>query len=95
MKFHIPKNKKIISKKQNSKIITNFEKEIFKDYNMGKIPFPIHLSKGNEKQLVEIFRYISKNDWVCSSWRNHAHALLHGFDPLKLRKQIYNGKSMY
>ncbi len=95
MKFHIPKNKKIISKKQNSKIITNFEKEIFKDYNMGKIPFPIHLSKGNEKQLVEIFRYISKNDWVCSSWRNHAHALLHGFDPSNLRKQIYNGKSMY
>ena len=47
----------------------------------GKIPYPIHLSKGNEKQLVKIFRYISNNDWVCSSWRNHAHALLHGFDP--------------
>ena len=56
MKLHIPKNKKIKSKKKNSKIITNFEKEIFNDYNMGKIPYPIHLSKGNEKQLIKIFR---------------------------------------
>ena len=30
------------------------EKEIYNDYNKGNIPFPIHLSKGNEKKLVEI-----------------------------------------
>ena len=95
MKLYIPKNKKIISKQQSSKLIIEFEKKIYDDYNLGKIPYPIHLSKGNEKQLVKIFRYISNNDWVCSSWRNHAHALLHGFDSSKLKNQIYNGKSMY
>ena len=95
MKIYIPKNKKIVSKKQSVDIISKFEINIFKDYNSGKIPYPIHLSKGNEIQLTKIFRYISKKDWVCSSWRNHAHALLHGFDPIKLKKQIFDGKSMY
>ena len=95
MKIYIPKNKKIVSKKQSVDIISKFEINIFKDYNSGKIPYPIHLSKGNEIQLTKIFRYISKKDWVCSSWRNHAHALLHGFDPIKLKKQIFHGKSMY
>ena len=95
MTLIIPKNKNKKFKKKNFEIITKFEKEIYNDYNKGKIPFPIHLSKGNEKKLVEIFRYISPNDWVCSSWRNHAHALLHGFNPKKLKDQIYDGKSMY
>ena len=95
MKLYIPKNRKIVSKQQSTKLIIEFEKKIYDDYNLGKIPYPIHLSKGNEKQLVKIFRYISNKDWVCSSWRNHAHALLHGFDSSKLKNQIYNGKSMY
>ncbi len=95
MKLYIPKNRKIVSKQQSTKLIIEFEKKIYDDYNLGKIPYPIHLSKGNEKQLVKIFRYISNKDWVCSSWRNHAHALLHGFDAFKLKNQIYNGKSMY
>ena len=61
MKIYIPKNKKIVSKKQSVDIISKFEINIFKDYNSGKIPYPIHLSKGNEIQLTKIFRYISKN----------------------------------
>ena len=40
----------------------------------------------NEIQLIKIFKYIDKNDWVFSSWRNHYHALLHGFDPEELPK---------
>ena len=55
MKIYIPKNKKIVSKKQSVDIISKFEINIFKDYNSGKIPYPIHLSKGNEIQLTKIF----------------------------------------
>ena len=32
-----------------------FEKKIADDYEAGKIRGPIHLAKGNEKQLIEIF----------------------------------------
>ena len=95
-KIHIPKNKKIVNSKLISiEKIINFEKSIFDLYNNGKIKYPIHLTKGNEKQLIKIFKYINKNDWVYCSWRNHAHALLHNFPEKKLKNQIINGKSMY
>ena len=80
MNIYIPKNKKKLKKSNfDIKKISNFEKKIFDIYNLGKIKYPIHLTKGNEVQLNEIFKYIHKNDWVFCSWRNHAHALLHGF----------------
>jgi len=74
--------------------LIKFEDEIAKDYNSSKIKGPIHLSKGNEKQVLKIFKYINKNDWVFSSWRNHYHALLHGVKKTLIKKFIYSGKSM-
>ncbi|MDC0326824.1 thiamine pyrophosphate-dependent enzyme [Candidatus Pelagibacter sp.] len=95
-KIYIPKNKKKIKKNFfDVKKINIFEKKIFDLYNNGKIKYPIHLTKGNENQLVEIFKYIDQKDWVFTSWRNHAHALLHGIPEKKLEKQIMTGKSMY
>ena len=95
-KIHIPKNKKKIKKIFfDVKRIKIFEKKIFDLYNNGKIKYPIHLTKGNENQLVEIFKYIDQKDWVFASWRNHAHALLHGIPEKTLEKQIMTGKSMY
>ena len=45
-------------------------------------------------RLVLCFKKIDKDDWVFSSWRNHYHALLHGFDPEKLFNLIVEGRSM-
>lgn len=77
-----------------SKDMINFEKEIASDYEKAKIKGPIHLSRGNEAQLLDIFKKISSKDWVFSSWRNHYHALLHGVDKKLIKKFIYSGKSM-
>ena len=55
---------------------------------------PIHLSHGNENQLIEIFKEVSEEDWVCSSHRNHYHALLKGIPQHWLEKQILEGLSM-
>ena len=76
------------------KEIINFEYEIKKLYEDGKIKSPIHLSGDNEDQLISIFRKINRDDWVISSWRNHYHALLHGISKTKLKKLIMSGKSM-
>lgn len=97
-KIKIPKKLKKIKNKKNfttEKKICIFEKKIYDLYNQGKIKFPIHLTKGNEKILFEIFKFIDKQDWVFCSWRNHAHALLHGISEKKLLNQILSGKSMY
>ena len=78
----------------NKKQLIEFEERVQKVYEAGEIKAPIHLSGGNEDQLIEIFKKISNDDWVFSSWRNHYHALLHGFDPEKLFNLIVEGRSM-
>ena len=71
-----------------------FEEEVKKYYEDTKITAPVHLSKGNEKEVLEIFQYVHPDDWVFSSWRNHFHALLHGLDRDVLMEDIFDGRSM-
>tara|TARA_B100000131_G_scaffold259509_1_gene255123 strand:+ start:5968 stop:6615 length:648 start_codon:yes stop_codon:yes gene_type:complete len=96
MYIYIPNKLKFKRKRINftADKLVEFESEVAKDYNAGLIRGPIHLSFGNEKQLIKIFKYIDKNDWVLSSWRNHYHALLHGLNPNLIKRFIFDGKSM-
>ena len=71
-----------------------FEDDIISHWETGGIRGPIHLSNGNEDQLIEIFKKISPTDWVFSTWRSHYHALLHGVEPTKLKQKILDGKSI-
>jgi TPP-dependent pyruvate/acetoin dehydrogenase alpha subunit len=72
-----------------------FEKEMEALWNEAKIPYPVHLSGGNEDKLIEIFKEIKKDDYVISHHRPHYHYMLKGGDLENLRKKILNGKSMY
>lgn len=78
----------------NKKDLINFELDIKKIYEAGKIRAPIHLSGNNEDLLIKIFKKIKKNDWVFSTWRNHYHALLKGIPIDWLKKEIIAGRSM-
>ena len=42
----------------NSDKLVKFEEEIAILFNSGEIKFPIHLSNGNEENLIEIFKEI-------------------------------------
>ena len=74
--------------------LINFEDDIISHWENGEITGPIHLSNGNEEQLIEIFKKISPTDWVFSTWRSHYHALLHGVEQSKLKQKILDGKSI-
>lgn len=74
--------------------LIDFEKQVAAKYEQGLIHSPIHLSSGNEDQLIEIFKDIKRTDLICSAWRSHYHALLHGIPPDELMRQILAGKSM-
>ncbi len=74
--------------------LISFENMVKESYENGQIKGPIHLSKNNELNLIELFQYINSEDWVFSAWRNHYHALLHGVDKEKLFDWIKEGKSM-
>ena len=74
--------------------LIDFEDDIISHWENGEISGPIHLSNGNENELIEIFKKISIGDWVFSTWRSHYHALLHGVDPSVLKQKILDGKSI-
>jgi pyruvate dehydrogenase E1 component alpha subunit len=78
----------------NTEELIHFENKIIESWDAGKIRGPVHLSGGNEKPLIEIFKRISENDWVFSTWRSHYHALLKGVSPDWLETEILEGRSI-
>lgn len=74
--------------------LIQFENEIADVFEKGMILAPVHLSRGNEDQLIDIFKNIRDDDWVFSTHRNHYHALLHGVPLDRIRSQILNRNSI-
>jgi pyruvate dehydrogenase E1 component alpha subunit len=74
--------------------LLDFEEWIAQEFAAGKIKAPIHLSGGNEKQLIKIFKDIRDQDWVLAGWRSHYHCLLKGVDPNELKTAILAGRSV-
>lgn len=72
----------------------DFEELIVRHWEDAKIRGPVHLSNGNEDQLLEIFKRIKPTDWVFSTWRSHYHAMLKGISLDWLEGQILQGKSI-
>ena len=97
MNLYIPekfKNNEVREVTLTEEDLINFELRVKEEYEKATITGPVHMSKGNEKQLIEIFKFIHPEDWVFSSWRNHYHALLHGVPEEHLWDLIVSGKSM-
>jgi len=74
--------------------LISFEEEIASIFNLGKIPFPIHLESGNEDDLIRIFADVKPKDWIFVSWRGHSKALLKGVPREELKAAILRGESM-
>lgn len=74
--------------------LINFETDIAKIFNSGKIRSPIHLYYGNENYLIKFYKKIKKQDYIFCSWRSHYHCLLKGVSEKKVRKEILSGKSI-
>ncbi len=74
-----------------------FEDDIKNEFLQGHIRFPIHLSRGNEPPLIQIFKEnnIGDDDWCFCSHRNHLSALLKGIPKDWLKEQILKGNSMH
>jgi TPP-dependent pyruvate/acetoin dehydrogenase alpha subunit len=74
--------------------LIQFERKMADHWEAGKVRGPIHLSGGNEEELIEIFKYIKKSDWVFSTWRSHYHALLKGIPSEWVEQEILDGRSI-
>ena len=71
---------------QTKESLIEFEHQLSEDFIAGKINCPLHLSGGNEQELLEIFSLIKKEDYIFSTHRNHYHYLLKG----GLKEDLYN-----
>jgi TPP-dependent pyruvate/acetoin dehydrogenase alpha subunit len=71
-----------------------FTASIAKAFNDGTIPGPVHLSGGNEQQLIDIFADVRDEDWCFSTYRSHLHCLLKGVPEDELRAEIMAGRSI-
>lgn len=83
------------SRKRTSKMLMDTEKRIFDLWNSGTVPYYVHLSGGNENNLINIFENIEPEDYVFSTHRNHYHYLLKGGTPEQLEKEVIKGNSMH
>ena len=88
---HLEKVKEVNWTKEQ---LEQFELDCKAEWETGSVLGPVHLSKGNEEQLIEIFQYVHPQDYVYSTWRNHYHALLHGISKEWLMDEIKRGRSM-
>jgi pyruvate dehydrogenase E1 component alpha subunit len=75
--------------------LINFSKRIGDFWEAAKIHYPVHLSGGNEDQLIDIFSQIKEGDYVFSTHRSHYHYLLVGGSETELEKMILRGDSMH
>lgn len=72
-----------------------FEERVKQAFLAKQIHAPIHLSGGNENQVLKAFQEVRSQDWVFSTWRSHYHALLKGIPAERLFQAILDGRSMY
>ncbi len=71
-----------------------FEAEMVELYHEKKVKPPVQFSYGNEEPLIEIFRQIKPEDWICTTYRNHYHALLREIPKEEIRQHLFEGRSM-
>ena len=74
--------------------LVQFERKMADHWEAGRVRGPIHLSGGNEDELIEIFKRVKTSDWVFSTWRSHYHALLKGVPSEWLEQEILEGRSI-
>ena len=74
--------------------LINFEKRVANTFNKARIKAPVHLYSNNEKQMIEVFKDINKDDWVFCTWRSHYQCLLKGVPENELYEKICKGLSI-
>ncbi len=78
-----------------AKNLVAFTEKVAEAFLAKQIKAPVHLSGGNEEQLIDIFKHIKHEDWVFSTWRSSYHALLKGVPEDWVFNKILAGRSMY
>src|ERR1019366_5774873 len=75
--------------------LADFETTLAEMYKAGKLQQVIHLTHGNEEQLIDIFKEVHTEDWVMGSWRMHFQCLLKGVPKEEVMAKVVAGQSIH
>ena len=75
--------------------LRDFEADLVERYHNAEIRSPIHLSGGNESELIDIFMDVNPQDWIFTTYRSHYHALLKGVPKDWLLQWVLDNKSIH
>jgi pyruvate dehydrogenase E1 component alpha subunit len=70
-------------------LVRRFEEKSAESYSMGKIGGFCHLYIGQEAVAVGAISAIRRDDYVLTSYREHAHALAKGMSPESVMAELY------
>lgn len=74
--------------------LIDFESDIAELFNQAKILAPVHLYSGNEDAMLDVFKDVREDDWVCCTWRSHYQCLLKGVPAEQVKEEILAGRSI-
>jgi TPP-dependent pyruvate/acetoin dehydrogenase alpha subunit len=76
--------------------LQGFEEEIAELFGQGRIKAPVHLRKGREQHLIDIFEQykIGNEDYIYAYWDSHELALLKGVPREDVKQAILEGRSI-
>ena len=74
--------------------LIDFEKGVVRRFLNKEIKSPVHLSGGDEDEIIEIFKEVRPHDWVFTTHRSHYHTLLKGVPEEWLINEIINSRSI-
>ena len=83
-----------MAQKWTVELLKDFETKVAEAFNGGSIKAPVHLSDGNESQMIEVFKSVQAEDWVFCSWRSHYQCLLKGVPEADVYDEILAGRSI-
>ena len=70
-------------------LVRRFEEKSAESYSMGKIGGFCHLYIGQEAVAIGAISAIRKDDYVLTSYREHAHAIAKGMTPESVMAELY------
>nr|YP_009396419.1 pyruvate dehydrogenase E1 component alpha subunit [Polysiphonia scopulorum]ARW65605.1 pyruvate dehydrogenase E1 component alpha subunit [Polysiphonia scopulorum] len=71
----------------------NFEDMCAQMYYRGKMFGFVHLYNGQEAVSTGVISLLTKDDYVCSTYRDHVHALSKGVDPKNVMAELFGKKT--
>jgi len=87
--MNLPDKDTLLALYRQMLVLRRFEEAAARTYREGKIPGFIHLYIGEEAVATGVGAYLKPGDWIGSTHRGHAHALVKGVPAREVMAELW------